>query len=426
MSDHRTARIAPRSRRGIAGTILAVALIASACGDDSQNDQTGDAAREFIVEQLVDEIGVSESAATCVVDRALEDYSLEDLSTLNDAEPDPELSGALVEISTECLLADEGFGDLIGNNLGDDGDSTDDDANDDGEDPLTVSTEAFCSSSRQAFESFAVLDYFTTNVAPGAVEVAFAELLTDIAVARGQAPNAELAEAPQAALDHLVRIDAAVSAAGYGGDPFATLHPDDRSDLDGFVEIMGLLERYLMGPCGYDADTVEGDAETRAVELEGLYAGTPPEPESAGVDVVDSLSGIGVRVPAGWTDRAASEAGGTRTLTVAPDVAEYQRTWAADGVAITSTDVAGGIVDSSTPITETAAWNDCELERSRVYDDGEYTGDIHWLGSCGDGATSAVVIGAVDSARTVTVLVEIQMQSLDDLVVDEVLASLAV
>ena len=255
--------------------------------------------------------------------------------------------------------------------------------------------------------------------------MAFADILTHIAVARREAPNTALAEAPQAALDHFVRLDAAVSAAGYGSNPFATLHPDDRADLDGVVEIMGLLERYLVGPCGFDTDAVEGDAEARAAELEGLYADTAPEPDAEGA-VADPLTGIRVSVPPGWTDRAASEAGGTRSLIVAPDVAEYQRTWASDGVAITATDVTDGIVDASTPITETAAWSDCQLERSREYDSGAYTGDIHWLGACAGGPTSVVVIGAVDTARTTTVLVEIQMQSVDDAVIDEVLTSFVV
>ena len=119
--------------------------------------------------------------------------------------------------------------------------------------------------------------------------------------------------------------------------------------------------------------------------------------------------------------------GDVRLLVAAPDVDEFFRSWSADGVLITATELDGSpFVDTATPVTESAAWNDCDLVRGAEYDDGMYVGDIFYLDDCGGTGTTAVVISATTAGKTVHVLVEVQQTSPDETVVEDIIASFVV
>ncbi len=434
--DHRF-----RSRSGwIPSLVIGLVLLSSAC---SKSAEASSADRDEIVDQLVEEMGLSKPTAACIIDTALQDFDLEQLATLNEVEPDPEVADAVRAIVEVCLREkadgagaesdDPGAVDFSSTDNGgesepessDDNKGADTTDGDDAVDPslaaLEVTTPGFCDASQRAFESIIVLDYLSYDASGLAFEAAFGDVMRDLDAATTEAPSAALGAASAERLALFQGVDAVV--AGYGYD-WASVSIDELDDdLSAFWATVSTLHDYLVDHCGLDPDLVEGDAEDRATELEITYIDSPPEPKAATAVVDDEPSGISGAVPPTWVETRSANGADTRSLTLAVSVEDYQRSWLADGVMVTAIDVNGDIDGTNETVTDTAAWNDCDLVSSEEYFDGVYVGNLYHFQNCGDTLTQAAVIAAASSDWEVFVLVELQMQSFDYSVLDAIAMS---
>ncbi|MCJ7512411.1 MAG: trypsin-like peptidase domain-containing protein [Anaerolineales bacterium] len=142
------------------------------------------------------------------------------------------------------------------------------------------------------------------------------------------------------------------------------------------------------------------------------------------VDVADAYSSIAVEIPESWADTDGSEwMDGNdvigASITAAPDLDAYNRTWDAPGMFFgVSDDLArlGGhvqILDAVRP----DYLGDCKLDSRSDYNDGYYRGKADLFNNCGGpGGSQTLVLSAVptDNSQDFTILLIVQMVNPED------------
>jgi polyhydroxyalkanoate synthesis regulator phasin len=100
---------------------VALALVAAACGLGSTPEEQ----RQELIDELVASGSVSENDATCIVDGALEDYTIDELADLNDDDADPVMVQTMTDLTFDCLVGGDAFDDIVEEQgLGDDTSTT--------------------------------------------------------------------------------------------------------------------------------------------------------------------------------------------------------------------------------------------------------------------------------------------------------------
>lgn len=253
---------------------------------------------------------------------------------------------------------------------------------------------------------------------PPQIEAVFDEMVRRVPAAVLSAPTEDDA-APAVRMGELLDIIVAeFEAIGYDvnsvDEPSATLAAAGAE----FEDIADRLAGFLDASCDFDMLLLE-DA---AVE----YADTLADPDApSGAAGEDASGTITVDLPPGWTDVNGEPLEGNRRLIIAPDVAEFEQSWLADGARITVVDVEPGTADPIRLIDFADAEGECALQDIGDYDDGLYVGETSAYTDCGDTATQAFVVAATDFDRSVEILVEIQFVD-DPTVIDVILASFVV
>ncbi|MEM9035171.1 MAG: hypothetical protein AAGA99_01705 [Actinomycetota bacterium] len=423
-----------RVRRTLLGGAVATAVLLGACGGDSDSDTSEAGIRSFIVDGIVAE-GIPRDDAECIADGAFAEHDLDELATFASDTPDPAVLESVTRITTDCLLNGGGIADLLDDDVdaaaetvpaettqsstteqpigGEEPPATTESSS---ADAVVVSSPAFCGASLAVAEAFIVGNELPADAGPRAVEGFFSTVIDRTEAAIRVAPNASLAEAPQAFLVAFRELDRAAAAVGYAESLSAD--PALRDEVETIETIAGLMEEYLVDVCEVPASAIPGDAAGLAAELLALDAAPTPVDTRA---VVDDLSDITVTVPGTWFDQRSSNADGARVLVVAPDVAGYDNSWAADGVKITAIDVAES-PDLVAAIGLTAASSECTFVDAEPYNDGAYYGVLNRYNDCGSG-TEAIVISATNTPEDVLILVELQMQDFDEAVLQDVISS---
>lgn len=269
---------------------------------------------------------------------------------------------------------------------------------------------AFCEASADYWTAVTAGDSIDLEN-PIELEAVFTLISDRLDTAIVAAPDDELVQPALAARRHLDVIIANVAAHDYDlvGLVEDAEYQNVEAELDALGEIDDLLESYLEGPCGMSIELLTASAEGIATEI--ALTATEQVEYPGYIDVVDLSDRLKVTVPEHWTDMVSTSIGATSEMTLAPDVDEFEDSWAADGMHIRVTD-ASAPIDWRAPMAETAAADQCVPVSSVPYDDGLYTGWIDTYEDCGIGST-AVVIGAVDDEMTVEILVEVQFDIFD-------------
>lgn len=396
---------------GLAGVALAV----SACG----GGETDDEVRAMLIEELTVRADVSEQDATCIIDQALEDHSLAELSELNGDSPSAEVQDSVARTTLSCLLDSGGLEDLL-DNEGDTEEAADESV--EGQTAETVAPtpvaisgqQAFCDTSADYYTAFHAVDLFDESN-PGQYRAGFELMQLHLDLAVTLAPTPELAEAPTVAKEHFDVIHGELRSFDYDWNRFEASDRyapvvDRLAVLD---QIDSLLAEYLLGPCQLDRATLDERSTSLAEEITastGTGTATSPSGVPDGYTAVfDPSDRLRVHVPQEWADIKSWSTATSSLMIVAPDAGEYETSWAADGLQMVVTD-AGPDFDWRQPMFTTAAAEECSLVDSRPYDDGLYTGWIDTYEACGS-TTDAVVIGATDAEHSIEILIEIQFDT---------------
>lgn len=408
-----------RMTLAIAGLGLGLAL--AACGGDESDDEV----QAQLVTLIADSSGVSEADAACIVDQALDQYTLTELASLNGSDPDPELTEEVGRISLECLLEGDSLPSLLEDDQEDgeaDGEGDEDDgtigigadaAGQDTDDGADVGDEvAFCQASADYWVASNAVNQLDRSD-PANVRVAFERLDVRLDQAIAAAPNPQLAEPPLAARGHLTVIHENLAAFDYDWEAFEISEALERitADVAALQEIEDLLEQYLESECGVSLNDLQerGRVEAEAIEAAAGGQASEERPADGYRTVTDSSDRLKVDVPNAWGESEESNTAGRIDLTIAPDVDRYRESWATDGMMISMTE-ASSPVDWRSPMYDTAASSECTLVSSEPYEDALYVGWIDRYEDCGSGST-AVVVGATDADFSFELLVEIQFDS---------------
>ena len=164
-----------------------------------------------------------------------------------------------------------------------------------------------------------------------------------------------------------------------------------------------IFRDHLLGPCGYDEDRMRSHAEAVASDITDQVVVPPPPPDDP-VVVADSEGVIEIAVPHDWAGIIEDPGPDSTTLVVSPDLPGYLNGWTASGIEVSTfpydgSDLAGWGFQSR-------AGQDCELMQVDTYDDGVHTGYINLYESCMTASdatsvdttgTSAATISAVDA-----------------------------
>ncbi len=403
------------------GLWLGVGLLAASCGLGSSEEDD----RQALIDGLVESGTASESDATCIVDAALEEFSISELANLNEPDADPALQDVMVRKTLTCLVEGDAIDDIV-EQVQDDQELTSETVppttvagGTDGSDEVDPAAEAeFCSASA---------DYWVASNAgshidlsnPAQVREVFQRMTVELDEAIAKAPNDELAQPALLAKDHFTPIHEALAGFQYDFDTFETsnVFVTLEARLDGLGDIDDLLQTYLAGPCGLSPDLLQASAEAEASEIALAYPGDATGDGGAAdipdgyTEIIDTTDRLKVNVPDSWEDVQSEPSGDGSSLTIAPDVGDYLTTWAADGLKMSVTN-ASSPIDWRQPMNETNASAECVLVSSDPYDDGLYTGWIDRYEECG-GSSTAVVIGATDEEFSVEILVEVQFDNVD-------------
>lgn len=450
-----------RNRSGyqylIAGAGLTMVLAACGGGDDGDSDLT----RDFIASELMEATGLPEADVNCIVDSALDQFSLEQLATMSGDNPDPAVESEIVGITTDCLLNSDNLDEIIANEMSNDDDEDADSAPDatDGEPVgLTTGEEAtppttappvkappttlppttlppttepelqlagspFCLASTDYFVAVGALDeLIELDASIPAHDAAFKRVFDALDRAVDSAPAPELRIEAETARAAMITVHDVTSELGYDVtdlDP-ATYGIDD--ELGVLEASFDRLEEFLTGFCDEAMSEMDDRAEALAVELI-TTAGTD---SADGVAVTDDLDRISVEVPASWTSVDGAPGTSIADLVVAVDTEAFLTSWAGDGVRISIVDE-GENVDWTSPLSELDHFLACDFLDAETYDDGVYFGTINTFENCGRaGADAAVIIATNTDGFDLAVMVEIQMATWDQDSADLILSSFLV
>ena len=452
----RTAR-----RSALVGASLT--LVLAACGGSDDPEVT----RDFIVSEVMEGTGLEEADAACVVDTALDQFSLEELASISGDNPDPEVEDAVVGIATDCILNSDNLDEIISNELdeGDDeqGDEPDVDTGTDGE-PVGIAGEEqpppssappttappatlppttlppttvppttvpelevaggpFCLASRDyyvAVESADVL--FEREAGTAAYDESFKRMFGALDRAVDSAPAPELrseAELARTALgpvhDQLVALDYQVEDL----DPAEYGIADELEILENSTD---RLEQFLTTLCGETESGLMDSAELLADEI--ILGATSTSGETTAL--MDDLERIYVEVPSSWASVDGSQMGEIASLVAGPDAEGFLTNWGTDGVRIRITDE-GENADWSAPLSDLEHFTACDFLDAETYDDGAYFGTINTFENCSRAGTDAAVIIATNlDGFDIALMVEIQMVDWDQDIADLILSSFLV
>ncbi|MGH1491311.1 MAG: hypothetical protein ACRBK7_18255 [Acidimicrobiales bacterium] len=284
---------------------------------------------------------------------------------------------------------------------------------------------AFCEASADYWVASNASDRIDID-RPGEVSMLYKLMDTRLDTAISLAPSEELAEPALVAREHFTRLHDAASEARFDLDVLETgsVYDDLEPSLKILIDIDNRLGTYLVGPCGYNRDSLEAGADSVAVDIARLVDDVLADSEEVDsgrpdgdypgdyIEIADSADRLKVEVPIHWEDTQSEPSATGTALTIAPDVAAYFTTWKADGIKLTVSDAAGAL-DWRQPMYETNASVECTLISSAPYSDSLYTGWIDRYDNCAGGPASAVVIGATDEDFSLEILVEVQFDNVD-------------
>lgn len=460
-----------RNRSGyqylIAGAGLTMVLAACGGGDDGDSDLT----RDFIASELMEATGLPEADVDCIVDSALDQFSLQQLATMSGDNPDPAVESEIVGITTDCLLNSDNLDEIIANEMSDDDDEDADSPSDapDGEPvslnngeqapppttappvtappttlppttlppatlPPTTEPELqlagspFCLASADYVVAVGAIDELMELGAGVPVhEAAFKRMFNALDRAVDSAPAPELRVEAETARTAMTAVHGVTAELGYDVvdlDPAAYGIDDEFEVLEASFD---RLEQFLTGVCGESTSDLDDRAETLTDELlTTATTGTTGTTDSTGVPVTDDLDRIYVEAPASWASIDGAPGTSIADLIVAVDTETFLTSWAGDGVRITIVDE-GENVDWTAPLSELDHFVACDFLDAETYDDGAYFGTINTFENCGRaGADAAVIIATNTDGFDLAVMVEIQMATWDQDSADLILSSFLV
>ena len=272
-----------------------------------------------------------------------------------------------------------------------------------------ASTPEFCDASAGYYVATEAGD-FVSRRNQAAVRALFEEMEQRLLHAVDTAPNEQLAEVPQSAVEHLAAVHDGIAYFNYDGDAFEGSSVMDAlgADFDALARVQGLLEGYLEGECGVSLQQLRVDGSLLA---EALVAGVNDGEFVSYTEVVDSADRIKVELPSHWDDIVNQQGGETAILVASPDASLFDSSWAIDGIRIT-TRPAPAVVDLDSVLERTPAAVECRLVGTEPYDDGTYEGLLATYRNCGIDSV-ATVIAAVSHDGQDGVLVELQFDSVE-------------
>lgn len=410
-------------RRMAIGAIgLGIASILAACGETTSDDDV----QSQLVTLIADSSGVSETDASCIVDQALDRYTLDELAALNGGDADPEIQEEVGRITLACLLESDNLDTLLSDDSESDSDTDTDDGAEDvgasgrvttvGSSTNTDDRAGFCEASAAYWVGSNAVNHLDRSD-PARIRVAFERLDERLDRAITLAPSAQLAEPPMAARAHLTVIHKNLAAYDYDWERFDGSQElrAITSDVAALQSIEGLLQEFLERDCGLGLAELQDRGRAEAADITAIAARDELDdevPADGFISVADGSGRLEVEVPEGWKDVDETIGDGRLSLVIGPDAGRYDETWAIDGMRISVAD-ASSPVDWRSPMYDTAASSECTLVSSEPYEDPLYRGWIDRYEDCGTTST-AVVVGATDENFTLQILVEVQFDGVDD------------